>query len=79
MVLPAVGRNNGAKLTKTPYILFLDADITFTHRYVIKMALDELVNDKYEMISTNPVYKGNLDIRGFFYVEFKQVYNLVPI
>ena len=64
--LPAVGRNNGAKLTKTPYILFLDADITFTHKYVIKMAFDELVNGKYEMISTNPVYKGNLDIRASF-------------
>ena len=70
--LPAVGRNNGAKLTKTPYILFLDADITFTHRYVIKMALDELVNGKYEMISTNPVYKGNLDIRASFMLNLNK-------
>jgi len=70
--LPAVGRNNGAKIAKTPYILFLDADITFTHRYVIKMALDELVNSKYEMVSTNPVYKGNLDIRASFMLNLNK-------
>jgi glycosyltransferase involved in cell wall biosynthesis len=70
--LPAVGRNNGAKIAKTPYILFLDADITFTHRYAIKMASDEFVNSKYEMVSTNPVYKGNLDIRASFMLNLNK-------
>lgn len=62
--LPAVGRNAGAKLATTPYILFLDADITFTHRYAIKEALDEMINGKYEMLGTTPVYKGEFDIRA---------------
>jgi len=70
--LPAVGRNNGAKIAKTPYILFLDADITFTHKYAIKIALDEFVNSKYEMVSTNPVYKGNLDIRASFMLNLNK-------
>jgi glycosyltransferase involved in cell wall biosynthesis len=62
--LPAVGRNAGAKLATTHYILFLDADVTFTHRYAIKEALDEMVNGKYEMLGTTPVYKGEFDIRA---------------
>ena len=47
--LPAVGRNAGAKLATTPYVLFLDADITFTHRYAIKEALDDMIKGKYKM------------------------------
>ncbi len=41
--LPAVGRNAGAKLATTPYVLFLDADVTFTHRHAIKEAFDEIL------------------------------------
>jgi glycosyltransferase involved in cell wall biosynthesis len=62
--LPAVGRNAGAKLATTHYILFLDADVTFTHKYAIKEALDEMISGKYEMLGTTPVYKGELDIRA---------------
>jgi glycosyltransferase involved in cell wall biosynthesis len=62
--LPAVGRNAGAKLANTHYILFLDANVTFTHRYAIKEALDEMINGKYEMLGTTPVYKGEFDIRA---------------
>ena len=62
--LPAVGRNNGAKLAKTPYILFLDADITFTNNKVISDSLDSIISGKYEMLSTTPVYKGEFDIRA---------------
>ena len=62
--LPAVGRNVGAKLATTPYVLFLDADVTFTHRSAIKQAVDEIVTGKYEMIGTTPVYKGEFDIRA---------------
>lgn len=64
--LPAVGRNAGAKLVKTPYILFLDADVTFPHRKAIMIALEELLNSKCEMLSTTPLYKGEFDIRAFF-------------
>lgn len=63
--LPAVGRNNGAKLATTPYVLFLDADVTFTSRQVIKEALNEIIAGDYEMLSTTPVYKGEFDIRAF--------------
>jgi glycosyltransferase involved in cell wall biosynthesis len=62
--LPAVGRNAGVKVTTTPYVLFLDADVTFTHRHAIKEAFDEIVTGKYEMVATTPVYKGEFDIRA---------------
>jgi glycosyltransferase involved in cell wall biosynthesis len=62
--LPAVGRNAGAKLATTPYILFLDADVTFTHRQAIKEAFDEITTGKYEMVGTTPVYNGEFDIRA---------------
>lgn len=66
---PAIGRNSGAKLVTTPYILFLDADITFLHKRVIKMAIEELINSGCNMLSTTPFYKGKFDIRA--YVMFR--------
>jgi len=62
--LPAVGRNAGAKLATTPYILFLDADVTFSHRQVIVQAINELSFVDYQMVGTTPVYKGEFDIRA---------------
>jgi glycosyltransferase involved in cell wall biosynthesis len=62
--LPAVGRNAGAKLVTTPYILFLDADVTFTDRNAIEIAISELAFRDYEMVSTNPVYKGEFDVKA---------------
>jgi len=62
--LPAVGRNAGAKLATTPYILFLDADVTFSHRQVIVQAINELAFVDYQMVATTPVYKGEFDIRA---------------
>ena len=62
--LPAVGRNAGAKLATTPCILFLDADITFTKRNAILSSVDLVSFMDYDMVSTNPIYKGKWDIRA---------------
>lgn len=64
--LPAVGRNTGAKVAETPYILFLDADVTFTKPNAIKKALRALTSHKYDMVSTTPVYFGDTDWRASF-------------
>jgi glycosyltransferase involved in cell wall biosynthesis len=64
--LPAVGRNLGAKLAETPYVLFLDADVTFTKPNAIKKALRALTSHQYDMISTTPVYLGEKDWRASF-------------
>jgi glycosyltransferase involved in cell wall biosynthesis len=67
--LPAIGRNAGAKLATTQYVLFLDADVTFAHDHVIVQAVNELAFMGYYMVGTNPIYKGKLDIRA--YIMFK--------
>lgn len=64
--LPGPARNSGAKLVGTPYILFIDADITFTNKNVIADCIDEMESGKYDMIGTTPVYKGRADIRALF-------------
>lgn len=62
--LPAIGRNAGSKLATTPYVLFLDADVTFTDRQAIKEALNEIISGDCKMLSTTPVYMGGFDIRA---------------
>jgi len=63
--MPAVGRNTGARLAKTPYILFLDADITFTSQYAIQEAIDCIHNRAIDMVGTTPWYKGEPDVRAW--------------
>jgi len=63
--IPSIGRNNGAKLATTPYILFVDADVTFANKKVIARAVDELAFGNFDMVGTNPIYKGEFDIRAY--------------
>jgi glycosyltransferase involved in cell wall biosynthesis len=62
--LPSVGRNAGARLADTPWILFLDADITFTRDSVIFDASYHMLFDEYDMLGTTPKYFGELDFRA---------------
>jgi glycosyltransferase involved in cell wall biosynthesis len=71
--LPAVGRNAGANLAETPYVLFLDADVTFTHRNVIREAMASLYTGNYTMIGTYPKYKGEFDIRALLIFLLNQI------
>ena len=38
----SIARNNGAKLATTPYILFIDSDVRFVDKYVIRDAVEEI-------------------------------------
>ena len=38
----SIARNNGAKLATTPYILFIDSDVRFFDKYVIRDAVEEI-------------------------------------
>jgi len=71
--LPAKGRNNGARLAKTPYLLFLDADVTFTHAQAIQEALDSIHNRAVDMVTTTPYYKGEFDIRAWLLFRINRV------
>jgi glycosyltransferase involved in cell wall biosynthesis len=71
--LPAQGRNRGARLAKTPYILFLDADVTFTHPHAIEEALDSIHDRPVDMVATTPYYKGEFDIRAWLLFRINRV------
>ena len=63
--LPSKGRNAGAKLVKTKYTLFLDADVTFSCKNAIRLALKKMIRRNKEMVSTNPIYMGEPDFRAW--------------
>jgi glycosyltransferase involved in cell wall biosynthesis len=44
--LPAVGRNRGARLATTPYVLFVDADIEFNDDSLLRRSLDAMKRRK---------------------------------
>jgi glycosyltransferase involved in cell wall biosynthesis len=62
--LPAKGRNEGAKATKSEYILFIDADITFRDNDAIKKMLSSIIENNLDAVGTTPVYLGEPDVRA---------------
>jgi glycosyltransferase involved in cell wall biosynthesis len=69
----SVGRNNGAKLVTTPYILFLDADVRFFNKMVIYDALHMIHFHKLDLVTANIKNYGN-DLRASF---FFRVFNII--
>ena len=51
--LPATGRNNGARLAVTPYVLFIDADIELADRTLVRRALEEMRRRQLHCLTTN--------------------------
>ena len=49
----SIAKNNGAKLVKTPYILFIDADVRFFKNNVIDDAVNELENNNLDLVGLN--------------------------
>ncbi len=51
--MPAVGRNRGAALADSTYVLFLDADIEMAHPCVIRRALELAQHKSLHCVTTN--------------------------
>lgn len=51
--LPAVGRNNGARLAETAYVLFIDADVVLDDRTLLRRAMDKMQRRKLHCLTTN--------------------------
>lgn len=49
---PSVGRNNGAKLTTTPYVLFLDADIFILDVYLLSKVTKKMIENDTHLLTT---------------------------
>jgi glycosyltransferase involved in cell wall biosynthesis len=53
--MPAVGRNRGAALARSTYVLFLDADIEMAHPSVIRRAVEGAQQKHLQCVTTNIV------------------------
>jgi glycosyltransferase involved in cell wall biosynthesis len=51
--LPAVGRNNGARMARTPYVLFIDADIEICDVTLIRRSLELMKRKKLHCLTTD--------------------------
>lgn len=49
--LPSIARNEGFKYVKTPYVLFLDADIHVKQNDLIVKCLDKISSDGYDLLT----------------------------
>jgi glycosyltransferase involved in cell wall biosynthesis len=51
--LPAVGRNAGAKLATTPFVLFMDADVEIPEPTLLRRALWRMQRRRLHLVTTN--------------------------
>lgn len=51
--LPAVGRNAGARLANTPYVLFIDADLKLADTTLVGRAMDLMRRKQLHCLTTN--------------------------
>jgi glycosyltransferase involved in cell wall biosynthesis len=62
--LPSVARNKGVKLVKTPYVLFLDADIFLTSPLTIFNTLNTIESEDLHLLTTK------FRVEGFYSFVF---------
>ncbi len=51
--LPAAGRNAGARLAATRYVLFVDADVVLEDRTLLRRAVNKMEQNKLHCLTTN--------------------------
>src|SRR5271156_1991561 len=65
--MPSVGRNCGAAMADTPYVLFLDADIELAHASVVRRAVELAQRRQFHCVTTNILCRGGSWIDKLFY------------
>jgi len=70
----SVGRNNGALVTTTPYILFLDADVQFFNHNAIRDAVNHIHHKDLDLVTLSPKnygtdWRASFLFKGFGYVN----------
>lgn len=60
--LPSVGRNAGAKLARSPHVLFIDADIVLEDSTLLRRAMETMSRRKLQCLTTN-IWCSNGDLR----------------
>jgi glycosyltransferase involved in cell wall biosynthesis len=65
--MPSVGRNNGARLADTKYVLFLDADIELATDSLIRRAVEAAIRKDLHCVTTNIFCRGGSLTDKIFY------------
>ena len=65
--MPAFGRNQGAALADTPFVLFLDADIELADRTLIRRCIEKAQAKQLHCVTTNILCKDGSWIDRLFY------------
>src|ERR1700722_9840946 len=65
--MPSVGRNHGAALADTPYVLFLDADIELADRSLLRRCIERVESKQLHCVTTNIVCKDGSWVDRLFY------------
>jgi glycosyltransferase involved in cell wall biosynthesis len=64
---PSVGRNLGAALAESDYVLFLDADIELAHASLIRRAVELAERKQLHCVTTNILCRGGSWMDKLFY------------
>ncbi len=67
--MPAIGRNNGAKLTNSKYILFIDADITIRDIELLQKSYNLINNKNLDLVTTNISCRNNLIVDFIYFIN----------
>jgi len=65
--MPSVGRNHGAAVASTPYVLFLDADIELADRSLIRRCMEGAKARQLHCVTTNIICRDGSWIDRLFY------------
>src|SRR5262249_25280622 len=65
--MPSVGRNQGAALADTPYVLFLDADIELADKSLLRRCMERVQSRQLHCLTTNIVCKDGSWVDTVFY------------
>lgn len=66
--MPSVGRNQGASLADTQYVLFLDADIELADNSLIRRCMERAQSGKLHCVTTNILCREGSFIDRLFYM-----------
>ena len=65
--IPSVGRNQGASLADTPYVLFIDADIELADRSLIRRCVERAQHKQLHCVTTNIICRDGGWVDTIFY------------
>lgn len=74
---PSEARNIGAKLAKTPYILFLDADIFLLDETILDDCLKNMIKNKFELSTIK--FESDNKTHNFKFKTFTKIQKIISL